>query len=451
MADVLTLPLTLAAAPSSYKKPSPGKASKPVERQVYPAGPSYISYARREVLQVSFAEDDEATSSARAAAAAKAKAGQAEVLYPGLGEEEEPAALLASDPKEWKKQDHYAVLGLGHLRYKATDEHIKVAHRRKVLRHHPDKKADHDDGFFKCIQKAHETLTNNERRRQFDSVDWNIADEVPNPKSVPADKYTDVFGPIFVREGRFSLVQPVAEFGGPDATKAEVEGFYDFWYNFDSWRSFEWHDKEANEGSDSRDEKRYTEKKNKAERQRLKKEDNTRLRELVDSVLANDPRIKRIKDEAKAARLAKKGGAAQQGKQTKLSPAEAKKAAEAKRKEEEEKKKAEAAANAVSKADRDAAKKAKEAARKNLKKWKKAIAAVIASSNYFQEGSASPAVIEKQLGELDAFCEIAEPEAVKDLKEKIEKAGAGAPAKEVLKAKVAELGDKAAGKFSEFA
>jgi DnaJ family protein C protein 2 len=274
---------------------------------------------------------------------------------------------------------------------------------------------------------------------------------VPNPKSVPADKYTDVFGPIFVREGRFSLVQPVAEFGGPDATKAEVEGFYDFWYNFDSWRSFEWHDKEANEGSDSRDEKRYTEKKNKAERQRLKKEDNTRLRELVDSVLANDPRIKRIKDEAKAARLAKKGGAAQQGKQTKLSPAEAKKAAEAKRKEEEEKKKAEAAANAVSKADRDAAKKAKEAARKNLKKWKKAIAAVIASSNYFQEGSASPAVIEKQLGELDAFCEIAEPEAVKDLKEKIEKAGAGAPAKEVLKAKVAELGDKAAGKFSEFA
>lgn len=127
MADVLTLPLTLAAAPSSYKKPSPGKASKPVERQVYPAGPSYISYARREVLQVSFAEDDEATSSARAAAAAKAKAGQAEVLYPGLGEEEEPAALLASDPKEWKKQDHYAVLGLGHLRYKATDEHIKVA------------------------------------------------------------------------------------------------------------------------------------------------------------------------------------------------------------------------------------------------------------------------------------------------------------------------------------
>lgn len=127
--------------------------------------------------------------------------------------------------------------------------------RRKVLRHHPDKKAavsgTSDDAFFKCIQKAHETLTNNERRRQFDSVDWNIEDEVPTPKNVPAEKYCETFGPIFAREARFSRVQPVPEFGGADASKKEVEGFYDFWYNFDSWRSFEWHDKEVNEGSDS--------------------------------------------------------------------------------------------------------------------------------------------------------------------------------------------------------
>lgn len=32
--------------------------------------------------------------------------------------------------------------------------------------------------------------------------------------------------------------------------KVQVEGFYDFWYNFDSWRSFEYLDKEVNEGSD---------------------------------------------------------------------------------------------------------------------------------------------------------------------------------------------------------
>jgi hypothetical protein len=48
--------------------------------------------------------------------------------------------------------------------------------RKKVLKHHPDKKATiagetNDDAFFKCIQKAMDVLTNSERRRQFDSVD----------------------------------------------------------------------------------------------------------------------------------------------------------------------------------------------------------------------------------------------------------------------------------------
>jgi len=135
MATVVPIALTLPAAPAGWTKPSAaGKASAPVERQVYPAGPSYISYARRELLQRSFAEDDEATSSARAAAAAKAAANAEEVLFPGLGEEEEDKALLASDPKEWKKQDHYAILGLGHLRYHATQDHIKVARELSGMR-----------------------------------------------------------------------------------------------------------------------------------------------------------------------------------------------------------------------------------------------------------------------------------------------------------------------------
>jgi len=65
-----------------------------------------------------------------------------------------------------------------------------LSDRKKVLKHHPDKKAGsttpavnnslylagvnqntNDDAFFKCIQKAHEVLTNPEKRRQFDSVD----------------------------------------------------------------------------------------------------------------------------------------------------------------------------------------------------------------------------------------------------------------------------------------
>lgn len=127
MATVTTLPITLSAVPSGWNKPSPAKPSSPVQLPVYPAGPSFISAARRQILQRSFEEDDKAVNASREAAAAANKGNNENDLYPGLGEEVEPEALLANDPKEWKKQDHYAVLGLGSLRYLATDDQIKVA------------------------------------------------------------------------------------------------------------------------------------------------------------------------------------------------------------------------------------------------------------------------------------------------------------------------------------
>lgn len=220
---------------------------------------------------------------------------------------------------------------------------ISPLDRKKVLKHHPDKKAgvagdSNDDAFFKCIQKAMEVLSHSEKRRQFDSVDPHyeeLEQDVPTEKQVKSAKdpnafFFKSFGPIFEREARFSRKQPVPMLGEFNDTKQQVEGFYDFWYNFDSWRSFEYMDKEVNEGSDSRDDKRYTEKKNKAERARRKKEDIARVRQLVDLALSVDPRIKRIKQEEKEAREAKKKGKA--GAQNGVS---------AKQKEEEEKKKAE--------------------------------------------------------------------------------------------------------------
>ena len=223
-----------------------------------------------------------------------------------------------------------------------------------MLKHHPDKKAgvagdSNDDAFFKCIQKAMEVLSNSEKRRQFDSVDPHfdeLEQDVPTEKQVKSAKnpeafFFTTFGPIFEREARFSRKQPVPMLGTVTDTKEQVEGFYDFWYNFDSWRSFEYLDKEVNEGSDSRDDKRYTEKKNKTERARRKKDDTARLRQLVDLTLSVDPRIKRIKEEEKKAREAKKKGKAQNGNSAsaKQQAEEEKKKAEeeAKKKEEEEK------------------------------------------------------------------------------------------------------------------
>ena len=206
-----------------------------------------------------------------------------------------------------------------------------------------------------------EVLSHSDKRRQFDSVDpyYIELEEVAPALSKNGDTaaFFKEMAPVFEREARFSRVEPVPMLGRVDAPKAEVEGFYDFWYNFDSWRSFEYLDKEVNEGSDrcalgahahvrcnlnvlhSRDDKRYTEKKNKSERARRKKEDTARLRGLVDLTLQNDPRIKRIKQEEKEAREAKKRakGAAGSGSSMPLQ-----KAQDAKQIEEEMKAKEEA-------------------------------------------------------------------------------------------------------------
>ena len=43
------------------------------------------------------------------------------------GDEEEEVNPLLLDPVQWKDQDHYVILGLGKLRYKATMQDIKKA------------------------------------------------------------------------------------------------------------------------------------------------------------------------------------------------------------------------------------------------------------------------------------------------------------------------------------
>ncbi|THH29716.1 hypothetical protein EUX98_g4474 [Antrodiella citrinella] len=374
--DVSVVPPPLKVGWSSPQ--STGQTVSPlVERKLIPAGPAYLAHVRRAVHKLTFEEHDKHEESKRLANS-NGDGANGDHDY-GIGDEEEPEELLSLDPKEWKKQDHYAVLGLSHLRYKASDEQIKIAHRKKVLKHHPDKKAgvagdSNDDAFFKCIQKAMEVLTNAERRRQFDSVDpfyEDLEEDVPTAGQVKNAKdpnafFFKAFTPVFEREARFSRKQPVPMLGPFDASKEEVEGFYDFWYNFDSWRSFEYLDKEINEGSDSRDDKRYTEKKNKSERARRKKEDTARLRQFVDLALGVDPRIKRIKQEEKDAREAKKkvktGGVNGLTQKQQLEEAKKKAEEEAKQKEEEEKV-ARAEAKKAKAAAANAAKKARRAAR----------------------------------------------------------------------------------------
>ncbi|XP_062136579.1 dnaJ homolog subfamily C member 2 [Drosophila sulfurigaster albostrigata] len=229
----------------------------------------------------------------------------------GAGEDVDISYLKSLDPKEWKDQDHYSVLGLGKLRYEASDDDIRRAYRRMVLQHHPDKRKAKgeevitDDDYFTCITKAYEILGTAKTRRSYDSVDPEFDDNFPSQSDID-NNYFNSFNKYFNLNARWSEKQHVPPFGEVDAKREEVERFYNFWYDFKSWREFSYLDEEDKEKGQDRDERRWIEKENKAARIKRKKEEMTRIRALVDLAYNSDKRIQRFKQEEKDRKAAAK-------------------------------------------------------------------------------------------------------------------------------------------------
>lgn len=314
-----------------------------------------------------------------------------------ISEPEDPL-LLQREAKDWKGQDHYAVLGITKYRYRATEDQIKRAHRKKVLKHHPDKKAaaggTEDDQFFKCIQKATEVLLDPVKRRQFDSVDEAADVEPPSKKETQKGNFYKLWGKVFESEGRFSNVHPVPKLGNENSSKEEVEHFYNFWYNFDSWRSFEYLDEDVPDDNESRDQKRHVERKNANARRKRKSEDTARLRKLVDECLALDERIKKFRQQEHA----------QKNKRRLEKEAEQKRLAEEAAKAKEEQARLQAEKEAAEKAEKAESKKAKEAAKNAAKKNKRVIRGAVKEANYFHSGGDAPASqIDRALNDVDVL------------------------------------------------
>ncbi|KAK7331592.1 hypothetical protein VNO80_28329 [Phaseolus coccineus] len=254
-----------------------------------------------------------------------------------------------------KQQDHYALLGLGHLRYLATEDQIRKSYRETALRFHPDKQAalllaeeteaakqakkDEIESHFKAIQEAYEVLTDSVKRRIYDSTD-EFDDEIPTD-CAPQD-FFKVFGPAFMRNGRWSVNQPIPTLGDDNTPLKEVDNFYNFWYSFKSWREFPHADEFDLEQAESRDHKRWMERQNAKLTEKARKEDYARIRTLVDNAYKRDPRISRRKEEEKAEKQRKKEA---KFLAKKLQEEEAARIAEEEkqRKEEEERQAAEAA------------------------------------------------------------------------------------------------------------
>ncbi|KAF2761270.1 zuotin [Pseudovirgaria hyperparasitica] len=374
-----------------------GEVSAATNRSIEPVGPHFLAHARRKRHRRTFSEDDRIQAQENVKSVEDQDAGEIS--------EPEDQVMLQREAKDWKGQDHYAVLGITKYRWRATEDQIKRAHRKKVLKHHPDKKAaaggTEDDQFFKCIQKATEVLSDPVRRRQYDSVDEAADVEPPTKKQTQKGNFYKLWGPVFAAESRFSKIQPVPQLGNDKSTKEEVDEFYNFWYNFDSWRSFEYLDEDVPDDNESRDQRRHMERKNLNARKKRKTEDSARLRKLVDDALALDERIKKFRQEEHA----------RKNKKRLEREAEQKKAAEdaAKAKEEEAKKQAEK--DAAEKAGKADAKKAKEQAKNAVKKNKRVIRGAVKDANYFAtSGDASASQIDGALNDVDLLISKQDPD-----------------------------------------
>ncbi|KAK3330692.1 DnaJ domain-containing protein [Apodospora peruviana] len=384
-----------------------GKITKDgaIARTIEPIGPHFLAHARRARHKRTFSEDDRIQAQERAKNVEENDDGD-------ISETEDPM-MLQREAKDWKTQDHYKVLGLSKYRWKATEEQIKRAHRKKVLKHHPDKKAaagrTEDDQFFKCIQKATEVLLDPVKRRQFDSVDEEADVEPPTKKQLQKGNFYKLWGSVFKSEGRFSKNHPVPTFGDDKSTKEDVENFYNFWYNFDSWRTFEYLDEDVPDDNENRDQKRHVERKNANARKKKKAEDNARLRKMLDDCSAGDERIKRFRQEANAAKNKKK---------LEREAAEKKAAEDAKAKKEAEEKAAKEAEEKA-KLDREAGKKAKEAAKNAVKKNKRVLRGSVKDANYFVSGDASPATIDAVLGDVELIQAKIDPDEIAALAGKL--------------------------------
>ncbi|MCJ1259688.1 hypothetical protein MMC24_007527 [Lignoscripta atroalba] len=365
-----------------------GTLSSATQRNIEPVGPHFLAHARRKRHHRTFSEDERIQAQENVKKVEDDDAGD-------ISEPEDPL-MLQRDAKDWKGQDHYAVLGLSKYRYRATEDQIKRAHRKKVLRHHPDKKAaagnTEDDSFFKCIQKATEVLLDPVKRRQFDSVDEGADVEPPTKKQAQKSGFYKLWNPVFESEGRFSKEQPVPRLGDEKSIKEDVETFYNFWYNFDSWRTFEYQDEDVPDDNENRDQKRHVERKNNNARKKKKTEDTARLRSLVDECMAGDERIKKFRKEARADKDKKRLEKEAAEKQAKEDADKAKIDAEKLKKEKEEAEKAEKAEG----------KKAKDAAKNAAKKNKRVLRSSVKDANYLQEsGDPTPAQIDGVLNDVD--------------------------------------------------
>ena len=362
--------------------------------------------------------------------------------------QEEGAAESAQTHKKKKKdplshlvgdRDPYRLLELDELRWRASADEIRKAYRRLVLRYHPDKQAaaesmmrqkkaeeeaakkaaegggdveegkealntelnkeeDAEDEMFKAITEAFELLSDVKKRRDFDSLD-DFDDSIPTFKGGGSvDEFLATFASAFERNSRWSEVQPAPLLGGADASAEEVATFYNFWFDFKSWRDFA--DADEHEVSDAnfREQKRWMERENEKLRVKRRREEKLRIERLVEGAYAHDPRVKAMQDRERAERArtkAERNARLDAARQAKVDAEAAELAAKAA---------AEAAAAEVAEAERKERKRLKEQQAKALRKQRQRLRAICADGKLCEDETCQELCASLPMDRLEELC-----------------------------------------------
>ena len=190
-----------------------------------------------------------------------------------------------------------------------TMEEVKEAYKRLALIHHPDKKASKSRAF-QLIQEAYEYLSDSENKQMYDST-LPFDDSIPSRSELRTRGFFKSLEKVFQRNARFSEgAEPVPKLGAANLDLEKVYDFYEYWYNFESWRDvspayLEKHSLELEDIQDcSRHERRARQKHNEQVRKHFDAQERLRLMRLVDLAWQNDPRLHWVSLKAESVALA---------------------------------------------------------------------------------------------------------------------------------------------------
>lgn len=180
-------------------------------------------------------------------------------------------------------EDYYQLLGLEDLTFEAGQKDIKRAYNKLALVHHPDKKGEEYDEQSKeiwlKIQKAYETLSDEAKRRKYDST-LPFDESIPKKEDINDATFYDLFSECFKLNARFAKKRPCPQLGNVDTPLEEVYKFYKYWGNFETWREFSQYDEYDPKDAGDRYERRWMENENKKIRAQYVKAERKRLIEL---------------------------------------------------------------------------------------------------------------------------------------------------------------------------